>query len=132
MSTMHPRRDRFAAEYLKDLNATEAAKRCGYAPRGAHVTGCRLLKDPNIARQIAEAREAVQAETMTDVQWVVTNLRSIAEKCMTKTHWNPAAANKSLELLGKHLGAFVEKHEHTGKDGAPLLPQKVTVELISP
>jgi len=26
----------------------------------------------------------------------------------------------SLELLGKHLGLFVERHEHTGKDGGPI------------
>lgn len=27
---------------------------------------------------------------------------------------------KALELLGKHLKLFTEKHEHTGKDGAPI------------
>jgi phage terminase small subunit len=26
----------------------------------------------------------------------------------------------SLELLGKHLGLFVERHEHTGKGGGPI------------
>ncbi|WP_020469710.1 terminase small subunit [Zavarzinella formosa] len=28
----------------------------------------------------------------------------------------------ALDSLAKHLGMFVEKHEHTGKDGAPLIP----------
>jgi len=27
---------------------------------------------------------------------------------------------KALELLGKHLGLFIERHEHTGKDGGPI------------
>jgi phage terminase small subunit len=27
---------------------------------------------------------------------------------------------RGAELLGKHLGMFTEKHEHTGKDGAPI------------
>ena len=27
---------------------------------------------------------------------------------------------KALELLGKHLGMFVERHEHAGKDGGPI------------
>jgi phage terminase small subunit len=33
---------------------------------------------------------------------------------------------RRLELIGKHIavGAFVDKHEHTGKDGAPLMPDK--------
>jgi phage terminase small subunit len=35
----------------------------------------------------------------------------------------------SLELLGKHLKLFVECHEHTGKDGAPLLPGVILVPL---
>lgn len=35
-------------------------------------------------------------------------------------------ANKALELLGKHLKLWTEKHEHTGKDGAPL-----TVTLVN-
>jgi phage terminase small subunit len=32
---------------------------------------------------------------------------------------------KRLELIGRHIavGAFVDKHEHTGKDGQPLVPE---------
>jgi phage terminase small subunit len=32
---------------------------------------------------------------------------------------------KRLELIGKHVnvGAFIEKHEHTGKDGSDLIPK---------
>jgi phage terminase small subunit len=32
----------------------------------------------------------------------------------------------ALVDLGKHLGMFTEKHEHTGKDGAPLVPETAT------
>ncbi|QQM29308.1 terminase small subunit [Martelella lutilitoris] len=28
--------------------------------------------------------------------------------------------NSALEKLAKHLGMFIERHEHTGKDGGPL------------
>jgi len=31
----------------------------------------------------------------------------------------------ALKALGQHEGLFVEKHEHTGKDGAPLPPPQV-------
>ncbi len=48
-----PQRDRFVAEYLIDMNATEAAKRCGYSPKTARQQGARLLSDPAIAAQIA-------------------------------------------------------------------------------
>ncbi len=38
---------------------------------------------------------------------------------------------RRLELIGKHVsvGAFVEKHEHTGKDGAPLMPEADPAEV---
>lgn len=33
--------------------------------------------------------------------------------------WDKISA---LEKLGRHLGMFVNRHEHTGKDGGPLVP----------
>jgi len=27
---------------------------------------------------------------------------------------------RALELIGKHLAMWVERHEHTGKDGGPI------------
>jgi phage terminase small subunit len=38
---------------------------------------------------------------------------------------------RALELLGKHLGTFIERHELTGKDGAPLPAATVTVYIPS-
>jgi phage terminase small subunit len=46
------RRARFAAEYAKDLNATQAAIRSGYAPKSAHVTGSRLLSDAKVQEMV--------------------------------------------------------------------------------
>lgn len=35
---------------------------------------------------------------------------------------------KRIELIGRHInvGAFVDKHEHTGKGGVPLVPETAT------
>ena len=38
-----PRQRRFAVEYLKDLNATQAAIRAGYSAKTAKQAGSRLL-----------------------------------------------------------------------------------------
>lgn len=46
------RRDRFADEYLIDLNAKQAAIRAGYSPRSAEVTGHRLLRNAKVAQAI--------------------------------------------------------------------------------
>ena len=48
----------FAAEYLVDFNATQAAIRAGYSSKTAAVKGCQLLKIPEIKKIVNEAREA--------------------------------------------------------------------------
>ena len=57
------KRTRFAQEYAKDFNATQAAIRSGYAEKSAHVTGSRLLSDAKVQAMIQElhARAAVKA-----------------------------------------------------------------------
>lgn len=52
MLALKPKQERFAVEYLKDLNATAAAERAGYATRSAAAIGCNLLKDPRIIAAI--------------------------------------------------------------------------------
>ncbi len=51
-----PKQTRFVAEYVIDLNATQAAIRCGYRPKCAAVQGSRLLRN-------AKVRAAVQQRT---------------------------------------------------------------------
>src|SRR5213079_1423219 len=48
-----PRQERFAAEYSKDLNATQAAIRAGYSPRTAQQAGSRLLLNVVVSGEIA-------------------------------------------------------------------------------
>jgi phage terminase small subunit len=56
-NSLTPRQARFVEEYLIDLNATQAAIRAGYSPKGATVEGTRLLTNTNIARAITEAQK---------------------------------------------------------------------------
>jgi len=49
---------RFVAEYLKDLNATQAAIRAGYSPRTAASQAHDLLRKPEIARPVANGQTA--------------------------------------------------------------------------
>lgn len=56
-----PRQEAFVAEYLLDLNATQAAIRAGYSPKRADATGYENLRKPEIAAAIAAA-QAERAE----------------------------------------------------------------------
>ena len=56
-----PKQARFVAEYLVDLNGTQAAIRAGYAPKTANRTASDLLSKSDISALISE-RKAKQLE----------------------------------------------------------------------
>jgi hypothetical protein len=71
MATKRPltaRQVRFAAEYLIDLNATQAAIRAGYSRRSADVEGCRQLGNAKVAELIQKkmAKRAEKIEITAD------------------------------------------------------------------
>ena len=52
--TLSAKRRAFVEEYLRCWNATEAAKRAGYAERSAQVQGSRLLSDDMVAGYVKQ------------------------------------------------------------------------------
>lgn len=57
MAELTPKQRLFVAEYLKDLNATQAAIRAGYSEKTAGAMGHELLKKPEIQEVIAAAAD---------------------------------------------------------------------------
>ena len=57
---MDDRRERFAMEYVKDLNATQAAIRAGYSKKGASVTGFNLLRKTKIKALILKYKAKIE------------------------------------------------------------------------
>lgn len=141
---MTPKQQRFVDEYLIDLNATQAAIRAGYSARTARQAGAENLSKPDIAAAITAA-QAVRSERVAVTQdYVIQRLVDNVERAMQaeqvldklgrptgEYRYDGAVANGALKLLGQHLGMFVEKHEHTGADGAPIA-HELTVRFIRP
>jgi phage terminase small subunit len=128
---LSPKQERFVAEYLIDCNATDAAKRAGYSERSAKQIGHELLLRPAIKAAVdaAQARRAEKAGITQE--WVLDNLRSVATRCMVGGNdFNPTGANRALELLGKHLGMFIERHG--GPDGGPIQVQAIEWRIVDP
>jgi phage terminase small subunit len=67
---MTPLQQRFAEEYLVDLNATQAAIRAGYKPSAAKRLGTRLLANPEVSAVIAKGREKVSERTGLTVELI--------------------------------------------------------------
>lgn len=57
---LNPKQQKFVLEYLKDLNATQAAIRAGYSAKTAYAQGSRLLSHV----EISEALAAKQTKTL--------------------------------------------------------------------
>ena len=133
MASLTAKQEQFCLEYLIDLNATQAAIRAGYSKHTAKDIACQNLAKLNIADRIAELKAERTARTLVDADYVIKGLLKVHERCMQEEavtdkeggstgeyRFEHSGANKSLELLGKHLGLFVEKKEISGPNGGPI------------
>ena len=103
------KRAAFVREYTVDLNATKAAERAGYSPKTAYSQGHRLLKDAEIQRAIADAQANLAQVALVTAEDVIRGLLAIAEGGNSE----PARVS-AWAHLGKHLGMFAERTEHSG------------------
>lgn len=54
---MNEKQKRFCKRYVETLNATQAAIQAGYSAQSAYSQGCRLLKNDEVKKMIAEELE---------------------------------------------------------------------------
>ncbi len=131
MQKLTPKQEAFVREYLVDLNATQAAIRAGYSPKTAQEQASRLLSNVMVMDAISAGKAAraqkleVTAEQV--LQWHIDQYRINAQTYgkmgfdgesraqvydengkAVQQQVDAPAANKALELIGKHLG-FYEK-----------------------
>ncbi|SNZ19405.1 terminase small subunit [Cohaesibacter gelatinilyticus] len=64
-TSLTDKQKRFCEEYAKDLNATQAAIRAGYAEKTAYSSGPRLLNHPAIKQELAERTKQTMQELST-------------------------------------------------------------------
>lgn len=125
-----PKQTCFVAEYLIDLNATQAAIRAGYSERTARQQGDRLLTNVDIALAVQAAMDARSERTEITADYVLESITGIIEKCKSGDDFNPTAVLKGAELLGKHLKLFTDKHEHSGPNGEPITLVRLIAEPL--
>ncbi len=122
---------RFVQYYAISLNASEAAEKAGYSPKTVAVQASRMLTRVKIQDALTKELEKRSKRTEIDQDFVIRKLRDNLDMAMDPMTYNPSAVNRALELLGKHVGMFSDKIQHTGKDGAPIevaVDYRITLE----
>lgn len=80
------RHEKFCHEYIKDMNATQAAIRTGYSEKTANRIGSRLLSNVDIKTRVAELRDAYLDENIMTAKQVEYELTRIALGLSNEKH----------------------------------------------
>lgn len=123
--SLNPRQERFVEEYIKDPNATQAAIRAGYSPKTAQEQSSRLLSNVMISEAIKAKRLKISEKVELSQEWVLEKLKLIVDRTTKDDTFDPKGANKSLELIGKHIGMFSDKLKITPDE-------RITVQIVRP
>jgi phage terminase small subunit len=100
------RQEQFAIEYLKDRDATNAARRAGYAESSAGNAGHANLNNPVIKSKIRELSGMTDPKrAVADHDFVLTELRKVAEQ----EDVAQSTKVRALELLAKINGMMEER-----------------------
>jgi len=123
----------FCQEYIKDLNATQAAIRAGYSVSTAWSMGWENLRKPEIDARIQFLQRERSARLGIDQDYVIKGLIMNLNRALERTEildkkgrpigryrYDGAVANRALELLGNHMGMFRKKVELSGPNGGPV------------
>lgn len=107
-----PKQNIFVAEYLVDLNATQAAIRAGYSKKTAGQIGDENLRKPQIAKVIQGSMSQRAERTEINSELVVQGILRVIRRCEGEGEaFEATQVLKGYELLGKHLGLFGGKSE---------------------
>ena len=144
------KQETFVAEYLVDLNATQAAIRAGYSAKNADKIGSELLGKTRVKEKIQERMDQRSERTEITADYVLKTIQDTIERCsqakpvfdksgkpvlivneqeqtiVPMYAFDPSSVLRGAELLGKHLKLFTDKTEVTGKDGKDL-PQSAPI-----
>ena len=130
---LNRRQSLFVAEYLKDLNASAAARRAGYSEKTAFRSGIENMQKPAITDAIAAAmkergdRVQITADkVLTDIELIKTDaMREAADKEGNRAMVNHAAALKACELQGRHLQMWTDKIKVDGDMAVTMITRRI-------
>ncbi|NNH35731.1 terminase small subunit [Acinetobacter sp. NIPH 2377] len=118
MANLTPKQQRFVEEYLIDLNATQAYIRAGFSEKLANTNAAKLLQNTTIAKAIEDARKEVSEKALITTEMVV---KGLLKEAQDNSEGSTQSARVSAWAhLGKHMGMFTDKVQHSGDPNNPI------------
>lgn len=132
MQGLTVKQERYVQNLFKGMTQRQAYKDAYDCKRQSDKSvdeeACKLLSNPKVAQRLKELQEEVKNRNVLTVEWVLNNLKEIAERCMQTVpvldkdgeptgeyKFEHTGANKSLELIGRSLSMFTDKTDTTVK-----------------
>ena len=117
-----PKQEKFCVAYVKTSNASEAYRQSYDAknmnPNTINRKAKDLIDNGKIAARVRELQAPAAKKVMISLESHLIDLERIRRGAETDRKWSAAAMAEMGRA--KAAGIIVEKHEHTGKDGAPI------------
>lgn len=107
---MTAKQARFVKEYLKDLNGTQAAIRCGYSPKTAAEQASRLLTNAKIAPAVAAGKAAQLESAELSAVRTLEEIRRLATVDM-RSFFDESGNMKPIHELTPEQGACLSGFE---------------------
>jgi phage terminase small subunit len=124
-----PQQEQFVTEYLIDLNGRQSAIRAGYKEKGSEKQASQLLRRPHIRKALNEKMGKRESKTGITAEFVINKIAKTIQAAEIDSKHNDVL--RGCELLGRHLGMFVERTEISGADGAAIQYEKVTEDATT-
>jgi phage terminase small subunit len=126
-SILTPQQERFVAEYLIDLNATQAAIRAGYSAGTARQQASRLLSKVNVQSAIAEGKKRISDSLQSDAERVKQELDRIGFSDIRKLYDRDGNLRPIHELDDDTAAALsgIDIEVETSKDGTRTSTYKI-------
>ncbi|EPN8209626.1 TPA: terminase small subunit [Yersinia enterocolitica] len=123
MKQLTPKQELFCREYLKDLNATQAAIRAGYSEKTAQVQSSRLLSNVMVQDRIASLKSERNEEVGIDAAYVLRRLVEIDQMDVldiVKDDLSLKPVSEWPPTWRRYISGFdvAEMFENSGEDGA--------------
>lgn len=154
MAKLTDKQELFAREFIKDLNATQAAIRAGYSEKSSRNQGARMMANDDILQRIAELNRERLERVQVDADYVLRQAVKLHERCMQEVEpitdrrgeeitdeqgrtiygFDAKGAAAALKLVGDHINVQAFKQqtatEITGANGGPVRYADMSEELL--